>query len=254
MDKAVLNLNGGLNQVSERQIVSGIPQQVVTLNTGADVNFDLMRFFSFWFFRPNRIGQPYHSSNLTVGYDFRRNMIITSNIEEDAHSPRLGLTFKWDRSSLGTRAGLDYRHRSRKEYIPFDDEERDPGDDIYIANMQRLPPFKEVDRGYTFAVLYETDVQWIHQFFSSYYKLVAFPIFSLEYSLLLNRYDYSRTVSPEPYDQHLVSGKLVLDLHKNVQGGLIARWALERFRSRATNGVSREIMSYEIGVHFTLIF
>ncbi len=254
LEKAVLNLSSGLNQVVERQIVNGIPQQVITLNTAADINFDLMQIFSFGFFRPNRIGQPYHSSNLNIGYDFRRNMIITSNVEEDAHAPHVGLTFKWDRSSIGTKAGIDYRHRTRKEYISFDDNERDSRDDIYISNMQKSSPFKDVDRGYNFAVLYETDVQWIYSLFSSYYKLIAFPIFSLEYSILLNRYNYTSTASPEPYDQHLVSGKLTLDLHKNVQGSLIARWALERWRNRETNGVNREIMSYEIGVNFSLIF
>ncbi|HDP79334.1 MAG TPA: hypothetical protein ENN21_00670 [Spirochaetes bacterium] len=120
--------------------------------------------------------------------------------------------------------------------------------------MAVQPPFREIDRGYRFSVLYETDVQWIYRLFNAYYRLVAFPIFSLEYSLLLNRYDYSHTVSPEPYDQHLVTGKLNLDLHKNVQGGLIARWALEKFRNRDTEGVSREIMSYEVGLNFTLVF
>jgi len=120
--------------------------------------------------------------------------------------------------------------------------------------MAVSPPFKEVDIGYSFSAMYETDITWLYNAFSSLYRLVAFPIFSIEYSLLLNRYDYTRTVSPEPYDQHLITAKLTLDLHKNVQGGLTARWALERFRNRQTEGVAREIMSYQFGLNFTLVF
>ncbi len=254
MEKAVLTIGSSLNQVCERQMVSGIPQQVLTFTAGSTVDFDLMQFFGFWFFRPNRTGIPYHSAHLNLGYDFSRNMMVTSNIQEDLHTPNAGVTFKWDRSSLGVRGSLDYRRRARCEYIPLDEDERDSSDDIFIENMQQLPPFSEEDRGYSFSALYETDVQWIYNLFSALYKLVALPIFNLEYSLLLNRYDYTHTVSPEPFDQHLVSGKLTLDLHKNVQGGLVARWALERFRNRDTDGINREIISYEVGLNFTLLF
>ncbi len=253
-EKVVLNLGIGLNQVSERQTVEGVPGQVVTFSNNATLTLDLMRILSFGFFRPNSPGKPFHASTLSLGYDFKRNMLITSNIQEDTHAPSVSIMFKWDRTSLGFKSGMDFRRRCRKEYIPVDDDKRDDRDDIYITNMAAQTPFSEIDRGYRFSTLYETDVQWIYRFFSSYYKLVAFPIFSIEYSLLLNRYDYTQTVSPEPYDQHLLTGKLTLDLHKNVQGGLTARWALERFRNRETEGVSREIMSYEVGLNFTLIF
>jgi len=226
----------------------------VTINANTNINFDLMRIFSFGFFRPNTPGLPYHAATFFVGYDYGRNMLITYNIEENVHTPRVGLTLKRDRSSLSLRTGVDYRHRTRKEYIDYEESERDRRDDVYIENMAISPQFKEVDRGYSFSVLYETDIQWLYNAFSSLYKLVAFPIFSIEYSLLLNRYDYTRTVSPEPYDQHLVTAKLTMDLHKNVQGGLIARWALERYRNRQTEGIAREIMSYQVGLNFTLVF
>lgn len=254
LEKVMLSGSGGVNHVSERQSVNGIPQQVITLNTGMNLSFDLMRIFRFWFFRPNAPGLPHHSSSLNIGYDFNRNMLITSNIEENTHSPSAGITFKWDRSSVGVKGGLQYRHRSRKEYISFNANERDARDDVFIGNMALLPPFKEVDKGYSFSIIYETDVQWLYDFLSGFYALVAFPIFSIEYSLLFNRYDYTLTVSPEPYDQHLVTGRLTLDLHKNIQGGLVARWALERFRNRETGGISRELVSYEIGASFSLIF
>ncbi len=253
-EKVIVTGGGNLSQVSERQTVEGIPQQVVTLSANTNINLDLMRIFSFGFFRPNTPGLPYHAATFFIGYDYGRNMLITYNIEENVHTPRVGVTLKRDRSSLSLRSGVDYRHRTRKEYIEYDESQRDRRDDIFIANMAISPPFKEVDRGYSFSALYETDVLWLYAAFSSLYKLVAFPIFSIEYSLLLNRYDYTRTVSPEPYDQHLVSAKLTMDLHKNVQGGLVARWALERYRNRETEGIAREIVSYQVGLNFTLVF
>ncbi|HPV96844.1 MAG TPA: hypothetical protein PLZ78_03350 [Spirochaetota bacterium] len=254
LDKVLVTGGGNLSQVSERRAVEGVPQQVVTLGANTNVNFDLMRIFSFGFFRPNALGLPYHAATFFIGYDYGRNMLITYNIEENVHTPKMGVTFKRERSSLGLRAGVDYRHRARKEYIAYDDDRRDFRDDVYFANMAVSPPFKEVDIGYSFSAMYETDITWLYNAFSSLYRLVAFPIFSIEYSLLLNRYDYTRTVSPEPYDQHLITAKLTLDLHKNVQGGLTARWALERFRNRQTEGVAREIMSYQFGLNFTLVF
>jgi len=248
-----VSLGSGLNQVCERRSVEGVPQQVITLNANADFTFDLMRFFSFSFFRPNAPDFPYHSASLNLGYVFSRNMLITANTVEDVHSPGMGIVFKRDRASLGLKAGIDLRNRHREEYIDQNGG-NDSRDDVYLENMQKNPYFREIDRGYRFSALYETDVRWIHEFFSSFYILTAFPIFSLEYALLLNRYDYTRTVSPEPYDQHLVTGKLTLDLHRNVQGGLVGRWALERFRNRETGNVYREIMSYEVGMNFSLVF
>ena len=252
--RIILDSGGGITQVTERQMIYGIPRQVITFSYNININFDLMKIFNFWFFRSNEIGQPFHSSNLLIGYNFNRNMLITSNIEEYSHSPNVGITFKWDRSSVGLRLGLDYMHKSKREFISQDDSKRSSKDDIYINNMQTIESFKEVDYGYQLSVLYETDVQSIYNFFSQFYKLVSFPIVSLEYSLLLNRYDYSETVSPEPYDQHLVTGKLTMDLHENIQGGVRARYALERFRNRDTEGINREIRSYEIALNFSLLF
>ena len=120
--------------------------------------------------------------------------------------------------------------------------------------MNNIESSKEVDNGYRFSILFETDVQWLYRMFSHLYALYAYPVFSIEYSLLLNRYDYLQSVSPEPYDQHLFSAKLNLDLHKNIQGGLTARWAEERYRTRDTGKINRGIRSYEFGFNFTLIF
>ncbi len=194
-----------------------------------------MRIFSFSFFRPNKIGMPYHSANLNIGYTFARNMLITSDIEENTHGPNAALTFKRDRSSLGLKTEFNYRQRNKREYISLNESTRSRKDDIYAANMQTKESFKENDKGYKYSILYETDVLWLYRWFSYFYELTAYPIFSIEYSLTLNRYDYSKTTSPEPYDQHLLTGKVTLDLHKNIQGGLTGRAALERFRARETN-------------------
>ncbi|MFW5770891.1 MAG: hypothetical protein ACOCX9_05600, partial [Spirochaetota bacterium] len=121
-------------------------------------------------------------------------------------------------------------------------------------NMTNTEYFKNVDRGYTMSLLYETDITWLYDFLSKWYDLIARPIFRTEYSLILNRYNYTYTTSPEPYDQHMLSAEITLDLHKNLQGGLSSRGVLERYRNRDTGGINRELISYEIGVHLSLIF
>ncbi len=139
LEKVIVTGGGNLSQVSERQTVEGVPQQVVTINANTNINFDLMRIFSFGFFRPNTSGLPYHAATFFVGYDYARNMLITYNIEENVHTPRVGLTLKRDRSSLSLRTGVDYRHRTRKEYIDYEESERDRRDDVYIENMAISP-------------------------------------------------------------------------------------------------------------------
>ncbi len=251
---ADITVTAGLNNLCERKQILSPPQQVVSFTTNAGITVDLMRIFSFGFFRANQAGIPHHASSVHAGYGITRNMIITSNIQEDVHSPNAGITFKRDRAGLGVKGGIDFRFRKDVEYIPLDAEKRRREDDVYAANLSSAASFKENDRSYKFSAFFETDVIWLYDAFSSIYELKAKPIFSIEYSLLLNRYDYTVTVSPEPYDQHLVTGKLTLDLHQNIQGGLLGRWALEKFRNRDTDGVYREIISYEVGLNFTLLF
>ncbi len=244
----------GINQVNERQQVNGIPQQIITRNFNTGIDLNLMKVFSFGFFRGNRLGIPHHSANLKLGYTYSNNMIITSNIEENTYKPSLGLTFKRDRSLIGLKAGIEMRRKKSREFISPDESSRSDSDDIYIDNMPDNSLLSEIDNGYNLSLLYETDVNWLFNLFSEIYRLSSQPIFSLEYNLVLNRYDYRSTVSPEPYDLHMIKGKLTLDLHKNIQGGLTSRWALERFRNRETDGISREVFSYELGMNFTLIF
>ena len=62
-------------------------------------------------------------------------MLITSNIEENQHTPSLGFTFKRDRKSLSLRGTLNYRKRNKREYISLDDSKRSIMDDIYISNL-----------------------------------------------------------------------------------------------------------------------
>ncbi len=251
---ADVTLTMGLNNLCERKQILSPPQQVVSFSTNAGLTVDVMQIVSFGFFRPNRPGLPHHAASITGGYALTRNMIITSNIREDVHSPGMGITFKRDRAGLGIKGGIDLRFRKNVEYIPLDDYERSSKDDVYAANLSTTASFKENDRSYKFSVFYETDVNWLYDFFSSFYELKAKPIFNVEYSLLINKYEYTVTVSPEPYDQHLITGKLTFDLHQNIQGGFLGRWALEKFRNRDTDGVYREIISYEVGLNFTMLF
>ncbi|MCX7678258.1 MAG: hypothetical protein N2316_03475, partial [Spirochaetes bacterium] len=244
----------GINNLSERKQILSPPQQVVTYSGQIGVTVDLMRIFSFGFFRPNKLGIPHHAANINANYAYSRNMIITSNVQEDTHSPMLGINFKRDRASFGVKGSIDFRLRKDVEYIPLNFEERDRRDDVYAENIGNAAPFKEDDRSYRISVFFETDVDWLYDVFAAVYELKAKPIASIEYSLFWNRYEYTVTVSPEPYDQHLCTGKLTLDLHQYIQGGIFGRWAFEKFRNRDTNGVYREIFSYELGLNFTMLF
>ncbi len=252
-DIADITLTGNMNQLCERGNLYGIPNQVVSWQTGFNATFDLMKIFSFGFFRENGSGLPYHAASISAGFNYTDDMLITENIDEIKMSPNLGLTFKIDRSSFGFKSSLDYRKRKSQEFIDYDTPSDDP-DYIYISNMEGNNSFSEKDNGYKFTAFYETDVKWIYDYFSEFYKLNGLPIFTLEYDLEIDRYDYTKTVSPEPYDLHMVKSGLTLDLHKNVKGGMAAAAALEKFRNRENNGISREVVSYEISGNITLIF
>lgn len=253
IDVADITVSGGLGQICERGNLYGIPNQVVTWQTGVNADFDLMKIFSSGFFRGNSAGLPYHGATLSTGVDYTDSMIITENIDEIRISPGLGLIFRIDRTSFGIKGTVDYRKRKSEEFIDCNTPPGHP-DYIYISNMEGNQGFSEEDRGYKFTAFYETDVRWIYDYFSSFYKLNGLPVFSMEYTMEIDRYDYTKTVSPEPYDLHMLKCDLTMDLHKNVRGGMTGKAALEKFRNRENNGVSREVISYEISGTFSLIF
>ena len=120
--------------------------------------------------------------------------------------------------------------------------------------MEGNNDFSEQDFGHKFSTRYETDVSWLYYFFSDFYKLTGIPIFSLEYKMELNRYDYFKTVSPEPYDLQMIISELTLDLHKNIQGALTGKVALENYRDRDTDGLSKQVISYELSAGISFIF
>lgn len=244
---------GSLNQVCERSNIYGIPNQVVSADGGVNFEFDLMRILGFGFFRKNGEGLPYHSSLLNLGLNYTDSKLITYNIHEKKVSPSIELILKWDRSSLGFKYELDYRKRNDKDYININLNEWD-SDYIYLENMEGTNEFSEKDMGHKFSSIYETDVGWIYSFFSKFYKLTGIPIFSIEYKMERDRYDYFNSVSPEPYDLYMVTSELKLDLHKNVQGGIKGKVALENFRNRENEGVSKQVRSYEISASISIIF
>jgi hypothetical protein len=261
LNKVTITSNSGLHQICERLNVNGLPAQTVNANFEINVNFDLMRLIHVWIFRPNREGIPYHAAFLTAGYKFETSMYITQNIEEQVHTPTVGLSFKRDRASISLEFGVNLKHKNTVFYISLNPFERSFKDQKYIDNMPLNMFYRDKDTGYSFSAMYETDVKWIYKFFSFFYKLAAFPIFNLEYSMKLNRYDYLLTTSPQPFDIHLVSSKLTLDLHKNIQGGLNAKVAVEQYRNRKRlylnldlKNLQKEILSFEVGAHFTLLF
>ena len=249
-----LSTGCGINVLSERNGLDGVPGEVVTRYGNVRFSFNLMKIFSFWFFRPNIPDMPYHSATADLSYEFNRLDIITSAIREDRHIPGTGITFKWDRSSLGFTTSVEYRLRRAHDYIDRNYYNRSRSDDLYIENMADQTKLRERETGYNFSTIYETDVPWIYNFFLEWYQLTARPVFTLKYTLALNRYNYRETVSPEPYDLHRFDSGLTMDLHRNVQGGISGTLALERYHNRDTGAVIREIISYGINFNFTLIF
>ncbi len=253
-NKITVTSNTSLVQVCERQNVTGVPVQIITPSLEINFNFDLMKLFNFGPFRPNREGIPFHSAFLSIGYTFKSSMFVTSNYDENIHTPSAGFAFKRDRLGITCKFGVDIKQKISHAYISFNLLHRSFKDQKYIDNMSQYVFYRDKDTGYVLSVMFETDVMWIYKFFLLLYRLNSFPIFTLEYSMKMNRYEYASLVRPEPYDQHLISTKLTLDLHKNIQGALRARFALEQYRNRYTINISREIFSFEVGGNFTLRF
>jgi hypothetical protein len=245
--------SGSISQVCERSNIYGIPNQVIIGDSSINFEFDLMQIFKTGFFRGNGEGLPYHSSTLDLGLNFTDSMLITQNINEKKIGPSTGIFFKWDRSSISFKYEFDFRVKTNEEYISTSLTEGD-SDYIYLLNMEGNSSFSEKDYGHKFMSRYETDVEWLYSFFSGFYKLTGLPLFSVEYKMEINRYDYFKTVSPEPYDLFMIISDLNLDLHKNVQGSVSGKMALEKFRNRENKGISRQVFSYEVNTGISFIF
>jgi hypothetical protein len=248
-----VNTGASVNQVTSRETVSSLPGQQMTVSANCDAGFDLMNLLSFGFFRPNNEKGPTHSARCTIGYTFARTMIFTANTLESSHQPSAGISFGWAKSQISFNAGLDFRLRQSHDFISGNAGARSAADDLYYEAMTH-EKIREKTLGYTFRTRYETDVPSLYRFFLQFYELTNYPLFSLEYSLILNRYDYSYSVAPEPYDQHLLTAKLDFDLHKNVKGGITGQMALERWYNRETHGLYREVVSYDAAFSATIVF
>ena len=249
-----VNASAEIISSSERINIQSTPTQVVSNNYAINFEFNLMKYFNFSFFRPNNSNLPFHSSFLTIGHTFSQNKIITSNILENTHSPFVGLLFKWSHSSLNINNSLTFIKKNNHIYIPLIESERDRKDDIYFNNLTETNSFSETDKSYEFNILYKTDVKWIYNIFTDFYKLTANPMFTLGYNMKLNRYNYTETVSPEPYDLYMIFSDLSLNLHKHVKGGIESKLVLEKFRNRSDNIINKEIFSFEVGFNFSLLF
>ncbi len=245
--------HAGTSQMSERFDIQSIPQQLVSYNAGSEVMFNIVDIFNLKNPLKNLFASKSLSLNLTLGYVYTRNLFITSNLIDNIHTPSAGISAGIDHHSVTIKGNTDFRHRIDREFIVRNNEKRPAADDKYFNNLP-MNKLDEYDKSYYFFVEYKKDVFWIYKQFSKLYKLSNYPEYSISYELILNRYDYSTTVSPEPYDQHLVTNMLTMDLHKNIQGGIIGRWALERLRNRETGGISQEITSVEVGFNLLVIF
>ncbi|MCL2154780.1 MAG: hypothetical protein FWH53_03860 [Leptospirales bacterium] len=243
-----------INQVCERRNIFGVPNQILIMDTGINFEFDLLKIFKFDFLKKDSSDDStYYSSLINIGLNLADNMLITYNINEKKISPSCGIVFKWNRNSIGFKYDYEFRIRTNKEYISIDLEE-DDRDYVYLMNMEGNNKFIERDYGHRFISTFETDVVWLYNIFSNLYQLTNIPLFSIEYRMEINRYDYYIIVSPEPYDLFMLTSKLTLDLHKNIQGGISGSLAIENFRNRVDDDINRQVFSYEIGGSISFIF
>ncbi|MCL1911283.1 MAG: hypothetical protein FWG13_03660 [Leptospirales bacterium] len=248
-----MNTGCSLNQVCARTNVFGVPQQIVTRTLSNTLNFDLMEIFDFGFFRPNASGLAHHSSSLEAGCSINNHNMITSNRMENEYNYSLALTFKWDRTYFRISGGIDIRRERWYEFIPENDS-RSHRDDIYYNNIITSHNFMELDTGYNFSIVYETDLKWMYNLLLSLYQLTGEPIFKSELTVQMKAYEYAETTSPEPYDLYMLTNTLTLDLHKYVQGSLSSVIALENFRDVGTNGIRSQVFSYAVTFQLALIF
>lgn len=252
--KLTAQMSTGVNQNCERLNLSGVPSQIITANVSVNTDVDLMKVFSFGFFRPNKKELPYHGAFFTAGYKFEISNIMTANVQEYTHSPELGLNFKRDRMVIGAKFGFNFRKKHKQVFISYNPFNRSARDTVFAENIQQIQYLREKDTGYNVSTVFETDIRWLHKLFSYLYRLYAYPVFSLEYTMNLNRYNYLITVAPQPYDLHLLSAKLMLDLHKNLRGGLTSKLAIEEYRNKINDRKQKEVLSYELGMNFSLLF
>ena len=88
-------------------------------------------------------------------------MIITQNIQEDVHSPRVSITFKRDRASISLEFGVDLKKKVSTFYISYNPLNRSVRDQLYIDNMPRNLLYR--DRDTQVAVLLQTGRPGISQ-------------------------------------------------------------------------------------------
>lgn len=246
--------NFSINSLSERNGVDTPAQQVVSYIFTSTLSLDLMKIFSFGFFRPNRPDAPYHSSTILFEYQFNKYLRITSNILQNEHTPSIGITFKSDRTSWSSKFGISLRTQQWHEFIPIDPIKRAQSDNIYFNNLTSTLPYSNTDKGYTFSSAFETDITMLYNLLSRWYILASYPIFRIEYLMNLNRYNYTYFTSPEPYDLYNITSSFTLNVHKNIQGSIVAKCFLEKYHNRINNDVNREIISYSIDFQLSILF
>lgn len=248
-----INSSTGIDHLSERSSIGGVPGQQITWFIKNDVSIDLMNILTFGFFRPNSPELPKHGAKINFGYSYSRCGLITKNLMENKYTPSAGFSIFWGVSSLSLKSSIDFRTMKHKEYIPESSDKRNPADDIYY-NALSLARYSENSRGYSFTTHYETQTEFIHNLVKAIYPLSTAPQFIAEYEFLKNTYSYTNSVSPEPYDRHLFSASLKFDFHKNVKAVFTGKSSLERWYDRDTHNLSKEVVSYEFSGQIVLQF
>jgi len=247
-----LSLDTGYSYLCERSGISGIPGQSLAPHAKGEMTVDMNGLLKGNTSSENG-SSTFAKTQISLGYEYTRRMLITSNVLETQHSPLLGIILGLGSSSVSVKMGIDFRFTESREYIPWDFDERSRKDDLYIAAMNESR-IMEKNKGYMLSLLYEREIDSIYDLLSQFYSLSRKPVFSIGYDLVINRYDYKDTVSPDPYDRHLFTMKLAMDLHQNIKGSIFGHAALERWYSRETHGLYRVVSSYDLGGQVSLSF
>jgi len=243
------NLSLYISQDCGRNNIYGIPNQVITTGIKTDCEITLFKVTD------SNLSEPpfFNSITFEPSVSYTDTMVITANTQEHAFSPLLAFIFRMEKSVFKISGGLDYRLFKDREFIDSDLSESDK-DYLYLQNMEGNRDFKEEDFGYKLNISYEREIQWLYDYFASVYTLSGVPLFFIEYIMQINRYNYTATISPEPYDLYQIKTGLTLNIHKNVKGTLTGNMALENYRNRSDESIRSQVASYDLSWKFTLLF
>lgn len=235
-----------LKNFVKRDSLENVPGQNLMVTNNFNFMIELFRHC-------NWKGRNEKQLELSLGYNNRNNLMITSNNYETTHSPSIGINYAEKMFSLNFTTGFDFIRNTSYEFIdPNIDNPANP-DYIYSQNLNSYS-FKKHDYSYNFEVIYLQKVQFLKPYKDSVYKSDDYPEFKFTAGMKLNFYDYENSVSPEPYNFYYSEAVLSSYTSKYTQFLIFGKGALEQYYNRDNGDKYREIISFEAGFSFIILF